>query len=86
MNPDDFDLDQSSPGDDELRALVGALSRADLDRGIDSLPRDLRPLAFGVHIEGRSLSDVSQDLGMRQAEVVRGLRRARRLILRATDA
>lgn len=81
MIQDDFDLDQTNPGDEELIQAVSALSAAELRAAISALPADLQPLATGVHLEGRTLSDVSQDLGMRQAEVVRGLRRARRAIL-----
>jgi DNA-directed RNA polymerase specialized sigma24 family protein len=88
MIQDDFDLDQTSPGDESLRSGVARLSAANLATAISSLPADLRPIAVGVHVEGRTLSDVSQELGLRQAEVVRGLRRARRAILasRATAA
>lgn len=81
MNPDDFDLDQSDPDDESLRAAIAALTPEQLTTAIAALPADLRVLAGGVHIEGRTLSDVSQALGMRHAEVVRGLRRARRAIL-----
>ncbi len=84
MIQDDFDLDQTTSGDEELRLAVAALSADALSERIEALPADLRPLAIGVHVEGRTLSDVSQELGMRQAEVVRGLRRARRGILAAT--
>jgi len=83
MIQDDFDLDQTNPGDEELIRAVSTLSAAELSAAISGLPADLQPLATGVHLEGRTLSDVSQDLGMRQAEVVRGLRRARRAILAA---
>lgn len=81
MIQDDFDLDQTNPGDEELILAVSALPMVDLTAAIAALPADLQPLATGVHVDGRTLSDVSQDLGMRQAEVVRGLRRARRAIL-----
>ena len=86
MIQDDFDLDQTISGDEELRLAVAALSSAELSARIEALNPDLRPLAIGVHVQGRTLSDVSQELGMRQAEVVRGLRRARRAILAATGA
>ncbi|MFM9878610.1 MAG: hypothetical protein ACKVOG_12305 [Rhodoglobus sp.] len=81
MIQDDFDLDQTGADDEELIRGVSALSQAELVAAIATLHAELRPLAIGMHLEGRTLSDVSQELGLRQAEVVRGLRRARRAIL-----
>jgi len=83
MIQDDFDLDQTNPGDEDLLHAIAALSSTELSAAIETLPHDLQPLAIGVHVHGRTLSDVSQELGLRQAEVVRGLRRARRAMLAA---
>jgi DNA-directed RNA polymerase specialized sigma24 family protein len=60
------DLSRLTP--EQLRAAVEALSEA------------IRLVARGVLIEKRTMSDVSQDLGIRQAELVTRLHRAKQVI------
>jgi DNA-directed RNA polymerase specialized sigma24 family protein len=47
------------------------------------LPHDLRAVATGVLGQGRTYSDVSQELGIRQPELVRAVHRSRALIARS---
>lgn len=86
MRDDDFDLDVVDAEDARLRHLVAALERAELTAAIDRLPHDLQAAATGVLVQRRTYSDVSQELGIRQPELVRALRRARGLIARGHAA
>ena len=47
-----------------------------LKAAIDTLPESLKEVAMGVLYEKRTMSDVSQDLGIRQSELVTRLHRA----------
>lgn len=78
MTGDDIHL-AGDPADDEA---IRRMPRADLELGVAALPAALRAPARAVLLQGRSYSDASQDLGIRQAELVRALQRARSLILR----
>ena len=82
MRDDDFDLDVADPEDARLAQLVTAFSPADLEASIANLPHDLQAAATGVLVHGRTYSDVSQELGIRQPELVRAVRRARAIIVR----
>ena len=82
MRDDDFDLDVADPEDARLEHLVAALTAADLEASIVCLPHDLQAAATGVLVHGRTYSDVSQELGIRQPELVRAVRRARAIIVR----
>ena len=68
-----FDLDVNF--DDEVPDL-SKLSASELKAAIDQLPDALREVAMGIIYEKRTFSDVSQDLGIRQGELVTRLHRA----------
>jgi DNA-binding phage protein len=51
-----------------------------MSKHIQDLPADLIAAATGILIEHRTYSDVSQDLGIRQQELVRAVHRAKLLI------
>jgi DNA-directed RNA polymerase specialized sigma24 family protein len=70
-----FDLDISFEGDDEVPD-ASKLPAEKLKAAIDTLPDALREVAMGVLYEKRTMSDVSQDLGIRQSELVTRLHRA----------
>lgn len=70
-----FDLDVRFDDEDEAPDL----SKIDikvLQAAVDELPEALKPVAQGLLIEKRTMSDVSQDLGIRQGELVTRLHRA----------
>lgn len=69
-----FDLDISFE-DDETPDL-SKLPAADVKAAIESLPDALRDVAMGILYEKRTMSDVSQALGIRQGELVTRLHRA----------
>ncbi len=83
MRDDDFDLDVTEHADARHEQLVAALDRSALKASIAALPHDLQAAATGVLVHGRTYSDVSQELGIRQQELVRALQRARAMIARA---
>jgi DNA-directed RNA polymerase specialized sigma24 family protein len=64
-------------------ALIASLGAAELKIKIESLPHDLMAAANGVLIEKRTYSDVSQNLGIRQSELVRAVHRAKLIISEA---
>lgn len=68
-----FDLDINF--DDETPDL-SKLPAAQLKAAIEQLPDALRDVAMGILYEKRTMSDVSQDLGIRQGELVTRLHRA----------
>ena len=72
-----FDLDVTF---EELEPDLSALSAAELEARVSSLPEALLPVAQGILVEKRTMSDVSQSLGIRQAELVSRLHRARQII------
>jgi len=81
MRDDDFDLDVTAtrPVDD---TVIAGLSRDELVQAIVALPAELRMGMGGILLEKRTYSDVSQELGIRQAELVRQVQRGRALITR----
>lgn len=83
MRDDDFDLDVIDETDALHEQLVATLDRADLEASIASLPHDLQAAATGVLLQGRTYSDVSQELGIRQPELVRAVHRSRAIIARS---
>ena len=68
-----FDLDVNF--DDEVPDL-SKLSAAELKAAIEQLPEPLRAPAVGILYEKRTFSDVSQELGIRQGELVTRIHRA----------
>lgn len=82
MRDDDFDLDVIDETDARHEHLVAALDRAELEASISELPHDLQAAATGVLLQGRTYSDVSQELGIRQPELVRAVHRSRAIIAR----
>jgi len=81
MRDDDFDLDVTAaqPVND---SAIAALSRDELVQAIVALPAELRMGMGGILLQERTYSDVSQELGIRQAELVRQVQRGRALITR----
>lgn len=73
----DFDLDVVF---DEPTADISMLSDAQLQDAVNSLPEALRNAAVPVLVNKHTLSQASQDLGIRQAELVRLLHRAKNQI------
>jgi DNA-directed RNA polymerase specialized sigma24 family protein len=86
VRDDDFDLDVTEHADARHEQLVAALDRSALEASVAALPHDLVAAATGVLLQGRTYSDVSQELGIRQPELVRALQRARALIARQHGA
>lgn len=73
----DFDLDVSFEGDQPDLSSVPA---DQLAAAVEQLPDALRSVARGLLVEKRTMSDVSQDLGIRQSDLVTRLHRAALLI------
>jgi DNA-directed RNA polymerase specialized sigma24 family protein len=73
----EFDLDVTF---EEHEPDLSNLSREQLESAIAELPEPLRAVAVGLLLEKRTMSDVSQALGIRQAELVTRLHRAKQLI------
>lgn len=69
-----FDLDISF--DDDETPDISKIPAAQLKAAIDQLPEALRDVAMGILYEKRTMSDVSQALGIRQGELVTRLHRA----------
>jgi DNA-directed RNA polymerase specialized sigma24 family protein len=70
----EFDLDVTFEENDPD---LSHLSAEQLQAAVDELSDALRPVAQGLLIDKRTMSDVSQDLGIRQAELVTRLHRAK---------
>ena len=68
-----FDLDVTF---DEKEPDLSAIPEAELAAAVATLPEALRAVAHALLIEKRTMSDVSQDLGIRQGELVTRLHRA----------
>lgn len=75
----DLDITPEHPVDD---SVVDGLSYDELVGAISQLPPELRAPMGAVLLEKRSYSDVSQELGIRQAELARAVQRGRALIAR----
>jgi DNA-directed RNA polymerase specialized sigma24 family protein len=73
----EFDLDVSF---DEGEPDLSKLTTEQLKEAVEALPEAIRSVARGVLIERRTMSDISQDLGIRQAELVTRLHRAKQMI------
>ena len=76
---DNFDLDLSF-ADQPAEPDLTEVSTEVLAGVVAGLPAALRDVAEGVLIEGRTMSDVSQALGIRQSELVTRLHRAKHSI------
>jgi DNA-directed RNA polymerase specialized sigma24 family protein len=70
----EFDLDVTFEENDPD---LSHLSTEQLQAAVNELSDALRPVAQGLLIDKRTMSDVSQDLGIRQAELVTRLHRAK---------
>lgn len=80
----DFDLDVTFD-DVADEADLSAMSDDELRAAIDELPDALRSVALGLLVDKRTMSDMSQALGIRQSELVTRLHRAK-LAIGATHA
>jgi DNA-directed RNA polymerase specialized sigma24 family protein len=74
---ENFDLDVTF---DEQEPDLSHLSESDLLQAVERLPEALRGVAMGLLVEKRTMSDVSQELAIRQAELVTRLHRAKQII------
>ena len=77
----EFDLDVTF---EENEPDLSKLTAKELEHAISALPDSLKKVAHGLLIEKRTMSDVSQDLGIRQAELVTRLHRAKLIIAQST--
>lgn len=73
----EFDLDVNF---EDQEPDLSHLTHEQLKAAVEALPEAIRAVARGVLIEKRTMSDVSQDLGIRQAELVTRLHRAKQVI------
>jgi DNA-directed RNA polymerase specialized sigma24 family protein len=73
----EFDLDVTF---DESEPDLSSLTPAELQDAVNQLPAAIKGVAQGLLIEKRTMSDVSQSLGIRQAELVTRLHRAKKII------
>jgi len=73
----EFDLDVTF---EEQDPDLSSLSTKELQAAIDKLPEGIRLVAQGILIDKSTMSHVSQDLGIRQAELVKRLHRAKKRI------
>ena len=69
-----FDLDISFDEDDD--AMISKIPAQKLLDAIETRPDSLKDVALGILYQRRTFSDVSQDLGIRQSELVARLHRA----------
>ncbi len=76
----EFDLDVNFS---EKAPDLSGLSVAELSSRIANLAAPLQAVARGVLLEKRTMSDVSQELGIRQSELVTRLHRAKFAIAEA---
>lgn len=74
---ENFDLDVTF---EEQEPDLSHLSESELKQAVERLPEALRGVAMGLLVEKRTMSDVSQELAIRQAELVTRLHRAKQLI------
>lgn len=73
----EYDLDVTF---EEQEPDISHLSEAELKTAIAKLSEALKPVAYGILIEKRTMSDVSQALAIRQPELVTRLHRAKLII------
>ena len=73
----EFDLDVNF---DDQEPDLSKLTPSQLQEAVSNLPEAVRAVAQGILIDKRTMSDVSQDLGIRQAELVARLHRAKQAI------
>ena len=73
----EFDLDVTF---EEETPDLSHLSADEIRAAIAKLPDSIRGVAQGLIVEKRTMSDVSQALGIRQAELVSRLHRAKLMI------
>jgi DNA-directed RNA polymerase specialized sigma24 family protein len=76
----EYDLDVTF---EEQEPDLSHLTETELKTKVAKLPEALRPVAYGLLIEKRTMSDVSQELAIRQAELVTRLHRAKLALLSA---
>jgi DNA-directed RNA polymerase specialized sigma24 family protein len=80
MHNREFDLDVTfDEGDPDLSGYSEQSIRAEIEKLADAL----RPVAQAILLDKRTMSDVSQSLGLRQAELVNRLHRAKLAIAEA---
>lgn len=72
----DYDLDVTFD-DVSAEPDLSGVSSHDLGAAIAELPEALRHVATGLLVEKRTMSDVSQSLGIRQSDLVTRLHRAK---------
>ena len=73
----EFDLDVNF---EDAEPDLSGYTKQQLEIEIKKLPEPISKVAFGLLIEERTMSDVSQELGIRQAELVTRLHRAKQII------
>ncbi len=78
MPNQDFDLDVTFP---EKSPDLSGLTTEELSSRVSALASPLQAVARAVLLEKRTMSDVSQDLGIRQSELVTRLHRAKLAII-----
>lgn len=81
MQNREFDLDVTF---DEQDPDLSSMSAEDLASAVANLPESIRAVAEGILVQKRTMSDVSQALAIRQAELVSRLHRAKILIASAS--
>jgi|LakMenE18May11ns_1017448.scaffolds.fasta_scaffold9784892_2 DNA-directed RNA polymerase specialized sigma24 family protein len=80
MQNGEFDLDVTfEESDPDLSGYSEQSIRAEIEKLADAL----RPVAQAILLDKRTMSDVSQSLGLRQAELVNRLHRAKLAIAEA---
>jgi DNA-directed RNA polymerase specialized sigma24 family protein len=72
----DFDLDVTFD-DAQDEADLSTMSDAEIRAAIAELPEALHSVAQGLLVDKRTMSDMSQALGIRQSELVTRLHRAK---------
>ena len=73
----EFDLDVTF---EEGEPDISYLTKEELEAAVSELPEAIRDVAKGVLVDKETMSHVSQDLGIRQAELVMRLHRAKLII------
>ncbi|MFM7013398.1 MAG: hypothetical protein ACKOXT_00175 [Actinomycetota bacterium] len=78
----EFDVDVTFE-EIENEKVLESMTPEQLRKAVAELPHDLIAPATGILIERRTYSDVSQELGIRQPELVRMVHRSKLLIAEA---